>query len=145
MDKKVDIFEVLKKIDQCDLSYFKAMSEAEKKSLHPLVLMRWLSGTKDVKQITRINSVLNPFVFQLHKEKDLLIKLLMCSSTSSKTYRWYAKKKQNKRSIDLDIISEYYDCSIKEAIGYVDMIPKEDLISMAESIGYDKEQIKKLK
>lgn len=144
-DNKLDIFETLKHIDDFDVDHFSELTEDQEKTLQPLVVMRWLSGTKDTKQITRINSVINPFVFSLHKEKKLLIRLLLCCSTSKKMYTWNKRKKQEKTTLRSQLIQEYYDCSVKESLIYEKSILLEDLISMAEELGYDNEQIKKLK
>lgn len=144
-DNKLDIFEVLKSIDNFDIDYFSELTPEQEKTLHPLVVMRWLSGTRDIKQITRINSVVNPFVFSLHKEKKLLTRLLLCCSTSKKTYSWVKRKKQERATSRSQLIQDYYDCTHKEALIYEKTISLEDLISMAEEVGYDNEEIKKLK
>lgn len=144
-DNKLDIFDTLKRIDNFDVEYFSQLTPDQEKTLQPLVVMRWLSGTKDLKQITRINSVINPFVFSLHKEKKLLTRLLLCCSTSKKMYSWNKRKKQERSSLRSQLIQEYYDCTHKEALIYEKTIPLEDLLWMAEEVGYDNEQIKKLK
>jgi hypothetical protein len=144
-DNKLDIFETMKHVDDFDVDHFSELTEDQEKTLQPLVVMRWLSGTKDTKQIIRINSVINPFVFSLHKEKKLLIRLLLCCSTSKKMYTWNKRKKQEKTTLRSQLIQEYYDCSVKESLIYEKSISLEDLISMAEELGYDNEQIKKLK
>lgn len=144
-DDKLDIFEILKRIDNFDVDYFSDLPQDTEKTLQPLVVMRWLSGTKDTKQISRINSIINPFVFSLHKEKKLLTRLLLCCSTSKKMYSWNKRKKQERSSLRSQLIQEYYDCTHKEALIYEKTASLEDLVSMAEEIGYDNEQIKKLK
>jgi hypothetical protein len=144
-DNKLDIFEILKNIDNFDLEFFSNLTEEQRKSIQPLTIMRWLSGTKDTKQINRINSILNPFVFSLYKEKELLIRLLLCCSTSKKTYFWNKRIKQDRSSIRCNIIQDYYNCTYKEALLYEKNISHDDLMLMAEELGLDSEQIKKLK
>jgi hypothetical protein len=142
---KLDIFDILKSIDNFDIEYFDNLTEDEIKTLHPLVIMRWLSGTKDLKQIVRVNSIVNPFVFSLHKERKLLTRLLLCCSTSKKMYSWKKRKKQERSSLRSQLIQEYYDCTLKEALLLDKSITLEDLVAMAEDVGYDNELIKKLK
>lgn len=145
-NKKLDIFEVLRKIDECDISYFENVTDDDLKTIAPLILMRWMSGTKDIKQVQRLNSIPNMFVFPLQKEKRLLIKLLMASSTSKKTYRWYAKKSAITTSKTyVDIIEEAYNCSRREALDIVKMFNKTDIEQLALDLGYQKEEISKIK
>jgi NACalpha-BTF3-like transcription factor len=142
MSKKLDIFEVLKKIDECDILYFHNLSEDELKSIHPLVIMRWLSGTKDSAQIQRLNAISNIFTFSLQKEKLLLIKLLMVSSTSKKTYKWHSKKAPTVLpKSNIEIVMDYYNCSKKEAVEAVKILSKSDILELAEELGYQKDDM----
>jgi hypothetical protein len=146
MAKKIDIFEVLRKIDACDIAYFQNLDEEEMKSVQPLVIMRWMSGTKDSTQIQRINALTNSFVFSLQKEKMLLIKLLMASSTSKKTYKWYGKKSSViLPKSNVEIVMDYYTCSKKEAVEAVKLLSKDDILALAIELGYQKEDMTGIK
>ncbi len=146
MSKKIDIFEILRKIDECDITYFEKLSDEEIKSIHPLVIMRWMSGTKDNSQIQRLNTICNSFVFSLQKERMLLIKLLMASSTSKKTYKWYGKKTTGSISkTNVELIMEYYQCSKKEAIGAAPLLSKDDIMNLAAEMGYQKDDMTGIK
>lgn len=146
MSKKIDIFEVLRKIDECDVVYFQNLSEEEMKSIQPLVIMRWMTGTKDTTQIQRLNTISNSFIFSLQKEKMLLIKLLMASSTSKKTYKWYGKKQSGiMPKSNVEIIMDYYNCSKKEAVEAVKLLSKDDILELAAELGYQKDDMTGIK
>lgn len=146
MANKLDIFEVLKKIDECDIKYFEKLSEDDLKSIHPLILMRWMSGTKDLAQIQRLNGISNVFTFSLQKEKMLLIKLLMVCSTSKKTYKWYGKKQNTVLpKSNLEIVMEYYGCSYKDAAEGCKLLSKDDILNMAAELGIQSQELKSVK
>ena len=147
MSEKKDIFEVLNKLDEGDIEYFKNLSEKELKQLPPYVLMRWLSGTRNSKQVILVNELVNSTVFNLHEHNKLLWKLLMASSDGQqKKYKWMKKGKKNpKFSNTLDIIKEYYNCSRERANEYLNLLDCESVVDMAESLGEQDDIIKKIK
>lgn len=55
-------------------------------------------------------------------------------------------KNQNKDTLKetSDIISKYYECSIKEAKEYIKILPKSTIQSIFESMGIDGKELKKL-
>ncbi|QDJ96415.1 hypothetical protein Xoosp13_229 [Xanthomonas phage Xoo-sp13] len=72
--------------------------------------------------------------------------LTACSDSKSKRYSWIKKKgKDKKAAVSVSAIAQYYDISKSEAIGYLPRLTLEDVLDMAEDLGYDKEQIKKIK
>lgn len=146
MANKIDIFEILRKIDECDVMYFQKLSEEDMKSIQPLIIMRWMTGTKDTTQIQRLNTISNSFIFSLQKDKMLLIKLLMASSTSKKTYKWYGKKQSGViPKSNVELIMDYYNCSKKEAVEGAKLLSKEDVLELAAELGYQKDDITGIK
>ena len=142
-----NLFDFFSKVDSGNFDAISKLSDAEKKSMAPIVLMRWLSGTASKKQILHINHILNPVVFDLYKHQDLLFQLMVaCSDGTSKRYKWIKKEsKIKKKPITLDIIQKYYECSMREAEEYINSIKSEDIMSMALALGEDKSIIDKLK
>jgi len=144
-DKKIDIFDILKRIDNKDIAFLHSLTTEEKKSLAPVVISRWLSGCNDPKQIIRVNTILNPFIFSLYKEKDLLLKLLFCASTGKKMYKWHSKKATDSKSLKIEILCSYYKCTQNEAKSMLNFHTIDDLTEMARLCHYQESDIKKIK
>lgn len=141
----LDIFEVINKITKCDIDYFNKLSESDKKTIAPFVLMKWLTGTKDKKQITNINHIFNPLIFGLSKHQDLLIKLLMVCCTNSNRVKYVKKTaKVEKKPVTLNMIAKYQKCSLMEAKLYLDLYSKEEIIEIIELLGEDVSLLKEL-
>lgn len=142
-----NLFDFFSKVDKGDFDAISKLSDAEKKSMAPIVIMRWLSGTSSKKQIQYINHILNPVVFDLYKHPDLLFQLMAaCSDGTQKRYKWIKKEgKIKKRPLALDVIKRHCDCTIREAQIYIDSLSKDDILAMALELGDDKASIDKLK
>lgn len=143
-DKKITIFDQLNLINKHNIE---PLNEEDSKQFVPLLAMRWLTGSSDESQILRVNDRLNPYVFTLYKHKDLLWKLA-CASSNGKTkkYTWLkSNSSKNKHKLTLQILSEYYQISDLESKEYLSIINEEDVIQMANELGYDKDQITKVK
>lgn len=146
MSDKVDIFEVLKHIDKKDITFYEKLTDEQKKSVVPLLTMRWLSGGTAL-QTQLANAIVNPLVFRMYKHPGLLYKLMVaCSDGKERRYSWIKKKSKDKSSpVSAEVIAAYYKCSKKDAIRYKKRLTVDDVIEMADAIGYDKEQIQKIK
>lgn len=146
MSDKVDMFELLRHIDKKDIGFYDSLTDEQKKSVVPLLAMRWLSsGTANQTQL--LNTVANPLVFRMYKHPALLYKLLVaCSDGKERRYKWIKKKSKDKSSpVSVEVISLYYGCSKKDAIRYKKRLTLDDVIDMADSLGYDKEKVQKIK
>lgn len=142
----LDVFDLLGKIDNPKSGdIYKSLSEAEQKGFAPLVVMRWMSGTSDEQQIMLLNEFANPSIFTLGKHPHLLMLLLQASSSKTKKhYQWLSVKAKKKNPITLAVIKEYFGMSSRE-VSLMSLLPtNEEIIRMAEDIGYQKDEIKKL-
>lgn len=140
-----DLFALLSKLNRRDMKAYASLSEEGKKAAHPLILMRWLSGTSDAGQIVRLNTFVNKYVFALANEKELLFKLLAASCTGN-TQRASWIKGPGRKSSKLAIlaISQQYTCSSREAEQYLELLEPEDVVRYAEDAGWEKDALKKL-
>lgn len=141
-----DLFDGLAKLSSRDLQWYDKLTPEDQKAASPFVMARWMTGTSDQAQLVRINTFVNPYGFSLGQEKSLLFKLLAAAATGkSKRYQWL-KSPGAKATIKLrlEVIKQYYDVSTREAIGY-DSIESEDILTMAEELGWEVEELKKLK
>lgn len=147
---KLDLFGLLSKLDKKNYHLWASYSEAEQKEISPLIIMRWLSGTSDKRQIIFLNEIVNQIVFALPDHKQLMLKLLaVANSGSPRRYFWLAQKSSasekrgSKRAIA--VIEQYYQCSPKEAKQYLRLLEKEDVIEICEKLGMQKEEIQLVK
>jgi len=145
---KLDIFQVLNKLSTKDRAYYKSLSEDEQKALAPLVVMRWLSGTRDARQILFLNELVNPFVFSMANHKELLVNLMTVSSSGrSQKYFWNKakSKKSSGASNTVNVICDYFGYSTSEAADVLPLLSDEDVIQFAEELGVQPDTIKAIK
>ncbi len=141
---KLDIFELLAQLDKGNYSYWDKLTEEQRKAFAPLVVERWMSGTSDKRQVILLNEFVNPFVFALGKHPQLLMQLLIvASSKTPKRYYWLGVKSKQKRAESYRVVQEYFELSSKEVKSYA-LPPDEELLKMAEDLGWQKEEISKL-
>lgn len=142
-----DLFASLAQISSGDMTWYDNLSEEDKKSASPFVLTRWMTGTSDQAQLVRINTFVNPYVFSLAAEKPLLFKLLAAAATGkTKRYNWMkAPGAKQAVKLRLEVIEQYYEVSPREAASYAENISADDLLEMAEELGWEKDELTKLK
>lgn len=146
-EHKVDIFKILDSLSLGDKNIWESFSEEEQKSIAPLILMRWLSGTSSQRQIVYLNELANHLIFTLSKHPNLLMKVLSCCTDKRPSrYQWIGQKKTNSaKKLSIKVLQEYYNYSAREANKFLHLLNKDDMIQMAESLGWEKEEITKLK
>lgn len=135
---KFDIFKLLERLSVKDKAFFDNMTPEDLKALQPLVLMRWMSGTTDMRQIFFLNELTNPMVFPLTKHKQLLLYLLMISSSGkAKRYFWNKAKNNKKTSTPhtIDVIKQYFGYSTLQAKEALHLLKDEDILSYASYLG----------
>jgi len=139
-----DLFAGLDSLTAGDLNWYDKLSDDGKKAAAPFVIMRWLAGTSDPAQIVRLNTFVNPYAFSLGQEKALLFKLLAAATTHKlKRYYWLKAPGGTSNKLSLEVTKQYYGWSTREA--ELQPIEPDDLITMAEELGWDNDQLKKLK
>ena len=146
-DRKLDVFELLNKLDRKNYEIWDTLSADQKKEFSPLVTMRWMAGMTDPFQLFMLNEVLNPTVFELPKHKELLLKLLAtCSNGNAKRYSWVNHKvaviKKPKKSIEL--IAEHYRLSHVEAEDTIKLFSNDEILELAKEMGLQKDELKDL-
>lgn len=139
-----DLFAGLESLTAGNFEWYAKLSDEGKKAAAPFVIMRWLSGTSDAAQIVRLNTYANQYMFSLGAEKELLFKLLAATTTRRpKRYYWQKPPGSKVKKLSLEVAKEYYGWSAREAS--MQEIDKNDLLEMAAEIGWDNDQISKLK
>lgn len=142
---KFDIFKLLERLSVKDKAFFDNMTPEDLKALQPLVLMRWMSGTTDMRQLFFLNELTNPMVFSLTKHKRLLLDLLMISSSGkAKRYYWNKTKNNKKTSTPhvIETIKQYFGYSTLEAKEALPLLKDEDILEYASYLGYQSTEYK---
>ena len=147
MAYKLDIFALLGDIsDPKKQDIYSKLGDDERKGFAPLVVMRWLTGTSDERQIMLINEFVNTSVFALAKHPHLLMLLMEASNTKSRRhYQWLGIKTKKRNVETLRAIGEYYEMSQREVRLMNPLPPPDEVIEMAEACGWQKEEMAKLK
>jgi hypothetical protein len=144
---KLDIFDLLGKLnDPRAGDIYERLSDEEKKGFAPVVTLRWMSGTSDERQIMLLNEFVNPYIFSLGKHPHLLMKLLqVASSKTPKRYNWLAVKSKKKNVLAQRAVEEYFDITPRDVKMMNPFPPEAEVIQMAELLGWEKEDVNKLK
>lgn len=144
---KIDIFKILERLSVKDVKYFENLGEEELKSIQPLVLMRWLSGTQEARQVYFLNELVNPMVFSLGKHKQLLLKLLtICTSGKTRRYTWSKARGRATSNTPkaLAVIKEYYGYNTLHAIDALKLLSNQQILEIAEFLGTQPAEIKEI-
>lgn len=145
---KIDIFQVLANLSKKNTEYYDRLEEEQKKAVQPLIVMRWLSGTKSARQIYFLNELVNPFIFSLYNHKGLLCRL-MTICTSGKTQRYFWNKALSKRTSKspevVKVIKEYFGYNSVDAIEALPLLTNEQILKYADDLGRQKDEVSKIK
>lgn len=147
-NRKLDIFRVLAAADGKDRSFYETLTEDEVKAFAPFIVARWMSGTSSARQVYFINELFNPLVFSLGNHKQLLWYLLtICGSGKKQRYTWNALpgKKNTSKPTAVRVVKEYFKYSTTDATEVLSMLTRTDLLTMAEELGWQPDEVSKLK
>ena len=143
---KLDIWELLRNIDDKNNKFIVELPEDEKKGFAPIVALRWLSGGGNQVQLLNLNELVNSTVFNLYKHPNLLYSLMVASTPKHrKNYNWVKGHKKKKMTKRIDVIRRYLDVSPYEAESFLPLYSNEDVLDMAQALGEPAESIKLLK
>lgn len=148
MDDKITILDILNRIDAKDKNFYDDLPETVQKAEHPLVLMKWMAGTTDPMKTTMLNEVVNPYVFNLHKHKPLVMKLLtICADGHRTRYKWTKLKKggTSKYPTLTGIIKRVFEYNTKHAIDALPLLTDEQLLEYADHLGFQKDEMRNVK
>lgn len=148
LEYKLDIFKVLNAANSKNQKFYQGLTEEERKAFIPSVTTRWMSGTSNAGQVMLINEFLNPYVFSLYKHPQLLWQLMtICNIGKSQKYTWnkLPGKKISSKPNAQRAIMQYYGYSSNEAATVLQLMDREDILAIAADLGYQSEEISKIK
>ena len=116
-------------------------SEEDKKTYNIFIINKFISMNQDYLNIVNYVQKLNI----QDKEKSYIV---YCSLIPKATKTYFPYVKSTKKSQDpelLDNISKYYECSNREASAYLEILSKDEVEEILDSMGINKPQPKKPK
>lgn len=146
-DRKLDLFKLLDAISCKKVEYYTNLSDEEKKEVQPFVIMRWLTGTYNKQQVFLLNLLANRVVFDLQHHKQLLYDVLITTTSGkSQRYVWNKPPGSNKKNkLAIDVLCKYYGYSTRVAAETLNVVTPEDILDCAEQLGWQKDDMTKLK
>jgi hypothetical protein len=120
-------------------SEWDTLSDEDKKSWNTFMVNRYVSMKEkyiDLSNLIQKYSTLSPkMVYTFYK--NIIPK--------EKAYFKYIKANKKEYNKELvSILSSYFECSNRESKNYIDILKKEEIISILKSTGKDDKEIKKL-
>jgi len=145
---KLNIFSILNGISQGDMNLVDELSPEELKELSPYVLQMWIKGADsnlDARMVLT-NDFVNKYIFSLADHKKLLYKLLcVANGYGDNPYYSFKKKTQQTTSNLIKLLMDYYKVNQQHAQDSLQLLSIDDILEIAESLGYEKKDIKQLK
>jgi hypothetical protein len=146
--ERLDIFRVLGAADAKQEDFYEKLTDEERKTFLPFLVTRWMSGTQDPGQIVLINEFANPYMFSLTSHKQLLWQLLtVCNSGRKQRYVWnkLPAKRESGKPTTIKVIRQFFKYSTKEAVDVLDILSRDDIIGLAEQLGWQPDEIAKIR
>ena len=141
---KFDLFATIKLLNTSTLGVFNSVPGDEKTKVSPFLLMKYLSGVSDRKQVLMLAQYVNPIIFSC-KDKEFLLDIMAATTSGKNTnVKWPGVMKLASSKYDV-VIAKYFDCSVREAKTMTGFYAKDEIIGMAEELGYDDDALKQLK
>jgi len=154
MAAKLDIFAVLSYLDENNLGVYEALREDSEmlKELERNVswmLPQWMTGaTNDsvhAELIDNFNEFCNDGWFNLYGHPELQAKLLACCGVGKTRHKYYKPQNSPNLSKIMKLLeSKYVDVREGEAAMWVRHATSDDLVHLAQSLGYQEKEVKEL-
>lgn len=145
---KLDLFgKVLPELDKNNLHLWETLDEEEQKGFSAFMVSRWMTCTSNVVQRIYVNELVNGLIYNVGvKHPELMMKLLACCGSGRKQfYKWIPQNTEKSKPLSVKAIGEYYEWSAREAKLHLSFLSEEDVIELAEELGWDADQIKSIK
>jgi hypothetical protein len=148
MAEKLDIFRVLNALNEKNTGFYSELTEEEQKAFQPFLVMRWMSGTSDARQVYFINEFVNPYTFSLPNHKGLLWQLLVLSNSGrQQRYTWnkLPGSATSPKPASTKVVAEYFKYSTKDAVAALLVLSYQDVVDLAEELGIQPDELAKIK
>lgn len=151
MANEIDLKRILKSIDLRDFDFYSNLTEDEKKSFNPFILMRFVSNVKgggpDVEEwfIASLNKYVNKHYLDLGKEhKELIWKLFAACGIGQPFYHPYlaASKKKKIDKFEKLLAETYPNKKLDDIRVLASLMSKSERDEFLDNMGIDKKQRK---
>lgn len=150
---KLSLDTILQAIDRKDLNFYDRLTDEERKSYSPFILMRYMSSLGPQSELAgysvfAVNEIVNKGFFSLGKHPELQHKLMCLTGTGKKQYRPYIgsknASKNSSKVIDEFLMSLYPNINEIELNILKNQHNKDTLQTLGEDAGLSKAEIKEL-
>lgn len=145
---KLDIFNVLERLDTRQKNYYSKLTDEEKSSLSMWLLTRWMSSSKGMPEhhMLMVNDLVNDDASSLSKHPELQWKLLCVCGTGRKQYhQWVAPPKKAKKDKRIEVLSEMNQNLNSDELAILSgLTSDDDLKDMMYDRGYQEQDIKEV-
>ena len=146
----LDIKRELAGVDLRNYDFYDKLTDEEKKSFSPYILMRWINGLDNNQEIQeyyleQVNELVNKDHWVLSKEhKALLWKLYAACGVGFKVKHQYLKSGTKEKAVKIEkLLAEIYPAMKIEDIKLMaSMMTKADKTELFDKMGFDKKQRK---
>lgn len=143
------IFDILRNITYDNKSFLDNVSEEDLKVFNPYIILMMLCGAKCDRDyhVYTCAEYMNKYIFSLRDHPKLLYKLF-CATNATHNYTYYEFiKNENIHPMPYTIaaIKEYYQYTDKQALDVLNIFDINDIMQLADNLGYSDKQINKLK
>lgn len=149
-EKKLDVFRVLKALDENDLDFYSTLNEVEQKEFSGWLTMRWASSslTEPEHYLLMINAIVNDSFSEFKDHPEMIWKLLaICGMGRSVRHKWIPpmKGKRKSRGALAKCIAEIKPQYKADEVDLFLRINNEaDIREVLENAGYEDKEIKEL-
>lgn len=155
-ERKLDLFELIRRAENRDFSYYDSLSEEEQKEFQPWVAMRFMSSAPNenfqhASALLMTDVVLNADFTLISKDKAFFYRL-MCVAGGGEPKRHSMirppsskMKPQIVNELFAELIEEPMTASEIDTFMKINNISTKDLLEVAEDMGWDRDKIKLLK
>lgn len=146
----LDIKKELNGVDMRDKDMYNNLTDEERKSFSPYILMRYVSnvqGDRDVQEwfVEMTNELVNKNHWTLSKDhKGLLWKLFAGCGTGAKAYHPYLAAGKKEKAVKIEKLIAELNPSMKmsDVKLQASLMDKNDIESLFDQLGFDKKQRK---
>ena len=122
--------------------HWNEFTEDEQKKFSPFIINRWLSMDKDFLEIVNYFQKYSIGTLEPREVYKWYCDMLPRGKRFNKYIKGKKSKKYNKELVD--ILVNHYETSKSQIEEYIELLPKDEMISILEVYGVDKKTIKKL-
>lgn len=124
-----------------DKTYYKNLTEKERKDYNLFMLQRYISMDK---RFTNFISFIDKYVFNCY-DKDMYNKLMMKVLPNERIYFQYIKKNKSEKidKLIIELLSKKFEISQREAEEYIQYLDNKDIVELLRSYAVEEKIIKK--